>query len=120
MPNSDDPTELEPRKQSPSVPESHSTAAQLRRDVEIGATSDKVPALDPAASPLGTDDEAAGAPLAPEAINAVRRAERAMRLANTSPGRPEPREVGRSKRRVAGPIAFAVALTFGALWISFG
>jgi GTPase len=36
------------------------TTAQLRRDIESGGTGDKVPVLDPAASPLGTDAEAAG------------------------------------------------------------
>ncbi|WP_207462245.1 hypothetical protein [Azospirillum sp. SYSU D00513] len=36
-------------------------AAQWLRDaIDKGLTGDKVPAADPAASPLGTDDEAAG------------------------------------------------------------
>ncbi|WP_372398309.1 hypothetical protein ABMY26_16445 [Azospirillum sp. HJ39] len=35
-------------------------AHRMRRDIEQGRTGDKVPATDPAAAPLGTDDEAAG------------------------------------------------------------
>jgi hypothetical protein len=35
-------------------------AARLRADIDSGRTADKIPVSDPAASPLGTDDEAAG------------------------------------------------------------
>lgn len=35
-------------------------AAQLKHDIDSGKTGDKVDAFDPAAAPLGTDDEAAG------------------------------------------------------------
>ena len=38
------------------------TTQQLLRDIDRGLTGDKIPALDPAAAPLGTDDEAAGTP----------------------------------------------------------
>jgi hypothetical protein len=34
---------------------------QLRDDIDSGRTGDKAAAIDPAAAPLGTDDEAAGA-----------------------------------------------------------
>ena len=37
-------------------------AAQLRAKIDAGQASDKVPFPDPAAAPLGTDDEAAGTP----------------------------------------------------------
>jgi len=37
-------------------------AAQLKREIESGAQGDKVSYPDPGASPLGTDDEAAGRP----------------------------------------------------------
>ncbi len=36
------------------------TIEQLRHDIDSGRTRDKVAAHDPAAVPLGTDDEAAG------------------------------------------------------------
>ncbi|MGD9617958.1 MAG: hypothetical protein AB7W06_21600, partial [Alphaproteobacteria bacterium] len=53
-------------------------AAMARRKdaIDRGLTGDKVPGFDPAAAPLGTDDEAAGAPPAasdpplPEAVRA--------------------------------------------------
>ena len=39
---------------------------QLRGDIDAGRTGDKVPFSDPAAAPLGTDDEAAGHPATSE------------------------------------------------------
>jgi hypothetical protein len=53
------------------------TSAQLRADIDSGRTGDKVPALDPAAAPLGTDEEAAGTPTAPEMLAMARSEERA-------------------------------------------
>jgi hypothetical protein len=38
------------------------TTARLRADIDDGSRGDKVDAFDPAAAPLGTDDEAAGDP----------------------------------------------------------
>jgi hypothetical protein len=38
------------------------TADRLRDEIDHGAAGDKVPFPDPAAAPLGTDDEAAGTP----------------------------------------------------------
>ena len=35
-------------------------AAQAKHAIDSGATGDKVPGFDPAAAPLGTDDEAGG------------------------------------------------------------
>lgn len=51
------------------------TTAQLRDDIDSGRTGDKVGASDPAAAPLGTDEEAAGTPLSPADIEAARQAE---------------------------------------------
>ncbi|HEY8611468.1 MAG TPA: hypothetical protein VIL69_09295 [Roseomonas sp.] len=75
MPKNDDPTELEPRP-VPVPLTATATTAQLKRDVESGATGDKVPMLDPGLSPLGTDDEAAGTPLDPRLIAEMRERER--------------------------------------------
>lgn len=36
------------------------TTDRLRHDIDSGRSGDKVPFIDPAAAPLGTDDEAAG------------------------------------------------------------
>jgi hypothetical protein len=63
-------------------PRPRSTSAQLKGDINSGRTGDKVPAFDPAAAPLGTDEEAAGTPTPGWAIDAERRmhAERRVRL----------------------------------------
>ena len=44
------------------------TTDRLRHDIDRGRARDKVDFPDPAAAPLGTDDEAAGTPPAPESI----------------------------------------------------
>ncbi len=41
---------------------SRSTISQLRYDIDTGRTGDKINWPDPAAVPLGTDEEAAGTP----------------------------------------------------------
>lgn len=51
------------------------TVDQLRHDIDTGRTSDKVAAVDPAAAPLGTDDEAAGVSIDPRIIAALRESE---------------------------------------------
>lgn len=51
------------------------TTAQLRDDIDSGRTQDKVAHSDPAAAPLGTDDEAAGAPPTAEQVSVARRHE---------------------------------------------
>ena len=52
------------------------TSDQLRADVDRGRTGDKVDFPDPAAAPLGTDDEAAGRPPVGGAILRAREQER--------------------------------------------
>jgi hypothetical protein len=121
MPRRDDPTELEPRPRQPPPPpdpaaRGGATVAQLRQDIDSGATGDKVPVLDPATSPLGTDDEAAGAPPPPKLVAAVRQAER------TRPHPPQhPHDRGGTALglRLAGGVLLAVALAALALWLSF-
>jgi hypothetical protein len=118
MPRRDDPTELEPRPRPAPSPgrAPDATVAQLRQDITSGATGDKVPVLDPAMSPLGTDDEAAGAPPSPELVAAVRRTER------TDPhpsAHPHDRGGSRLGLRLVGGILLAVALAAVALWFSF-
>lgn len=48
----------------------------LKRDIDAGLTGDKVAAPDPAAAPLGTDDEAAGTPITPAQLAMAQRTER--------------------------------------------
>jgi hypothetical protein len=56
----------------------HPTIDQLRGDIDRGRTGDKVKVSDPAAAPLGTDDEAAGTPPSGEAVRQAREYERAI------------------------------------------
>jgi hypothetical protein len=49
-----------------------STVAQLRDDIDHGRTGDKVDWPDPAAAPLGTDEEAAGTPVSPAVVASTR------------------------------------------------
>ena len=49
---------------------------RLRADIDGGRTGDKVQTLDPAAAPLGTDEEAAGTPIKPSIAEAARHQER--------------------------------------------
>lgn len=51
------------------------TAARLKDDIDSGRTDDRAAMFDPAASPLGTDDEAGGTPNSPESIASARRTE---------------------------------------------
>jgi hypothetical protein len=48
------------------------TTARLRAEIDSGRTGDKVATIDPAAAPLGTDDEAAGTPPSAHAIALAR------------------------------------------------
>jgi hypothetical protein len=116
MPRHDDPTELEPRPRPAPNDGPWATAAQLRQDVDSGATGDKVPVLDPATAPLGTDAEAAGAPPPPEMVAALRQAERAERRA---PLDPTDTQADRRGLRPIGALALAVVLAGIALWFSF-
>jgi predicted nucleic acid-binding Zn ribbon protein len=51
------------------------TADRLRHDIDQGRAGDKVPFSDPAAAPLGTDDEAAGMAPTPEEVELACRTE---------------------------------------------
>jgi hypothetical protein len=51
------------------------TVDRLRADIDSGRTGDKIPGSDPAAAPLGTDDEAAGTPIGGGLVAQARRAE---------------------------------------------
>jgi hypothetical protein len=56
----------------------HSTTDQLREDIDRGRTGDKIEVSDPAAAPLGTDEEAAGTPTPGEALQQARDYERGI------------------------------------------
>jgi hypothetical protein len=95
----------------PAVPEgSPNTTERLRADIDHGRTGDKVDFPDPAAAPLGTDDEAAGTPASRRRVAQARAAE-----TKRAPG-PEQRRHGLSF--AWGLIALLAALTLGcALWM---
>jgi hypothetical protein len=106
MPRHDDPTEIEPRPSPAPMRGRGATTAQLRRD------RDKIAVLDPAMSPLGTDDEAGGAPPTPELVQAVREAER---LAAPPPGDPGKRVQPWLGLKLMAAVGVAVALGLGAV-----
>jgi len=58
--------------------QSGATTEQLRHDIDQGRTGDKVRFPDPAAAPLGTDEEAAGTPIDPQVVAQTRNAEARM------------------------------------------
>lgn len=60
------------------------TVEQLRKKVDLGGTGDKVSFPDPAAAPLGTDEEAAGTPPSTAAVDLAKLEERNPE--GTSPG----------------------------------
>ncbi len=70
------------------------TAAQLRDDIDSGRTRDKVAHSDPAAAPLGTDDEAAGTPPTGEQAAMARRHEASRRVPDPSPADQPPKQAG--------------------------
>jgi hypothetical protein len=49
-------------------PQTVKTAAQLKNDIDRGRTDDKIAWPDPAAVPLGADEEAAGTPPSAAAV----------------------------------------------------
>lgn len=66
------------------------TPSRLRREIDNGTTGDKVAFDDPAAAPLGTDDEAAGTPNSAAQVRLARASEareanQAMRDATVAP-----------------------------------
>jgi hypothetical protein len=86
-----------------------STVAQLKADIDSGRTGDKIPVLDPAAAPLGTDDEASGTPPDPAAVTMARR----QSAAPGPSGEPE-----RSARFGAAWIVVAVAIAAAILIVA--
>jgi hypothetical protein len=80
------------------------TSSQLRHDIDSGRTGEKVAFPDPAAAPLGTDDEAAGTPPSGEAVAAAHRAEVKDPVTARHEAKPDP-----------GTLIFVVAVAVFAL-----
>jgi hypothetical protein len=86
------------------------TPSRLRHEIDSGQTRDKVNYPDPAAAPLGTDEEAAGTPISREAVRQASRQE--LRPAK----RPGPR-AGAGLWQFLAWLAATVALFFVTLWL---
>lgn len=87
LPRHDDPTEIEPRPQPASDRGPGSTTAQLKQDIDSGATGDKVAVIDVGMANLGTGAEASGFPMTPEMIELDRRNQRMQDAPHGDPGR---------------------------------
>lgn len=91
------------------------TPEQLRHDIDAGRTRDKVRGSDPAAAPLGTDEEAAGTPVAPAAVATARRQERGQ---GAFPAVAASVEQRRRRRWTAAAFAALAALAFLSVWMA--
>jgi hypothetical protein len=88
-----------------------STVSQLRDDIDSGRTGDKIDWPDPAAVPLGTDEEAAGTPPDPSAV------EMARTLELSRPNKPiSHRGVGAAGLLIAFTAALGAGLVAWILW----
>src|SRR3982750_2401391 len=58
---------------------------ELRSGIDSGQTGDKMPWPDPAAAPLGTDDEAGGSPPTPAQVATAYRQETARGVVSSAP-----------------------------------
>jgi|SRR6185437_11882506 len=83
------------------------TVEQLRHDIDRGRTGDKINWPDPAAAPLGSDDEAGGAPPTREQILYALRTE-CGRVADRPPL--DPRGLGAAWVLIGLIVAFAAVL----------
>src|SRR3954463_1489766 len=63
------------------------TTDRLRHDIDRGRGGDKVDSIDPAAAPLGTDDEAAGHSPTPAEIKLASKHEVSRKVSSESGGR---------------------------------
>ncbi len=96
------------------------TTDQLRGEIDSGQAGDKIPFSDPAAAPLGTDDEAAGTPPSQEQIARARAAEVHMRSDDggraennrTIPDRQGPMLSGAAVAGIIIALALIVAVVF--------
>ena len=77
-----------PRKTSerPSTSGRPSNVTELRARIDAGRTGDKVPGIDPATAPLGTDEEAAGTSPGPAAVTTALEDETRQGKARPAPG----------------------------------
>jgi hypothetical protein len=82
----------------------------LKEAIDSGSTGDKVASNDPAAAPLGTDEEAAGTPLPPSAIRKAYKAE-------TNRSAPEARLLSVTGWVIVMVALLILTLTLSAMWV---
>jgi hypothetical protein len=78
------------------------TADRLRHEIDAGRTGDKIAHPDPAAAPLGTDEEAAGTPLTPDRVR--------MALEHEVRSRPPKRRIEWAISLFAGCLLFLILI----------
>lgn len=95
-------------------------AARLRDHIDRGGAADKAAAWDPAAAPLGTDDEAAGAPPTREEVAVAEDAERHRAApADHKPG-PADRQGARRRPGMITVMVLVVSIILAVLLIYGG
>ncbi|EAQ01543.1 hypothetical protein OB2597_01602 [Pseudooceanicola batsensis HTCC2597] len=94
------------------TPRRSATPSQLREVIDRGGAGDKVAFSDPAAAPLGTDDEAAGTPPSPEQVEKAAAAEARRDLPADSKKGPEQLQGNRLK---PGTISLVVLVLIAVL-----
>ncbi|WP_071796830.1 hypothetical protein [Natronohydrobacter thiooxidans] len=105
--------------------QSSKTPSRLRRDIDAGEGRDKIAFPDPAAAPLGTDDEAAGAPVTDRQARIAHqheiqdRSDRDLGEAQSTHLGPPARQ-GRGSKLLQprlGPLLLALALVIAILFV---
>jgi len=95
------------------------TADQLREEIDRGGAGDKTAFSDPAAAPLGTDDEAAGTPPTSDQVDTATAAEATRHQpADSKKGPAELQGNRMNSGTIAGFIAALVALLALILWLT--
>jgi hypothetical protein len=90
---------------------SRSTVEQLRNDIDHGRTCDKVDAPDPSVAPLGSDEEAAGTPPDPIAVEAAR----TLEVSRSCPSASH-QGIGAAWMLIAFTLALGTGLAAWTLW----
>jgi hypothetical protein len=103
----------------PSRPGAPPTSDQVRDQIDRGGADDKVPFSDPAASPLGSDDEAGGAPPTAEQRAAAHRQEAGSGGAPRESSRPEELQAF-PYRSVVVAVVVVVVVALAMIWLIGG
>jgi hypothetical protein len=89
-----------------------STVEQLRNDIDHGRTCDKIDAPDPSVAPLGSDEEAAGTPPDPAAVEATR----TLEVSRSCPSSPR-RGIGAAWLLITFASALGAGLAAWMIWL---